>query len=318
MMKLIDPIEYASAHGIVYVDLRYDTVFKQVFGMPGCEPDLLYLLQNILPEKDIVSLSLLQGEQLPELPDGKKVIYDIFCESRDGSKFVVEMQRGKQEDFADRMVFYSTFPIRNQVMRGRKTYRLNDVYVVALLDFILPGVPENDRVINHYSICNEADSSIRLTRSVNYVTVELPKVKTDSESLKSATNRLLYAIRDMGTFKTVPREIRGDDHLQNILKKSKFAEMLSQYQMDYLAQLMGEIDEQSRLDTARNDGVRDGMEKGMEKGMQKGKEIGRVEGMQKGFSTAAKRMLEEGIAPDVISKCTGLSIEEIRLIEQSE
>lgn len=347
MVNLIDPIEYASAHGIVYVDLRYDSVFKQIFGMPGCEEDLLYLLQNILPEKNIVSLSLQQSEQMPDIPDGKKVIYDIFCESADGSKFVVEMQMGKQEDFADRMVFYSTFPIRNQVLRGGRTYKLKDVYVIALLNFILPGVPENDRVINHYSIRNEADSSIRLTRSVNYVTVELPKVKTDPASLTSGTNRLLYAIRDMGSFKTIPSEILCDERLQSIIKKSIFADMLSQYQLDYIAQVMSEIDEKSRFDTAMKDavaegmakGVKEGMEKGlaegMEKGLAEGMEKGLAEGMEKGLAegmekgmekgmakgiekgkseekiAVARRMLENGFDLSSISLCTGLPAKEI-------
>jgi len=57
------------------------------------------------------------------------------------------------------------------------------------------------------------------------------------------------------------------------------------------------------------------MQKGIEKAIQKGKLEGIQEGIQKGKLEDAKRLLELGVNIEIISKATGLSIEEIRALQ---
>ena len=45
-----------------------------------------------------------------------------YCENEKGEKFLVEMQRGEQQFFKDRSVYYATFPIREQSQRGKWDY----------------------------------------------------------------------------------------------------------------------------------------------------------------------------------------------------
>ena len=51
--------------------------------------------------------------------------------------------------------------------------------------------------------------------------------------------------------------------------------------------------------------------KGHEKGIKKGIEIGKAEGIEQGKLATARNMKSEGIASDIIQRCTGLSLEEI-------
>ncbi len=48
----------------------------------------------------------------------RKAIFDIYCESFTGEKFVVEVQKAKQTYFKDRSIYYSIFPIQQQAKRG--------------------------------------------------------------------------------------------------------------------------------------------------------------------------------------------------------
>ncbi len=51
-----------------------------------------------------------------------------------------QIGRGKnapQPHYVDRAVYYSTFPIQDQVVKGRWNYKTTPVYVVSLLDGIV-------------------------------------------------------------------------------------------------------------------------------------------------------------------------------------
>ncbi len=48
----------------------------------------------------------------------RKAIYDIYCTNDKGEKFIVEIQKAKQNYFKDRTVFYATFPIQEQAQKG--------------------------------------------------------------------------------------------------------------------------------------------------------------------------------------------------------
>ncbi len=53
-------------------------------------------------------------------------------------------------------------------------------------------------------------------------------------------------------------------------------------------------------------------EKGLEEGMEKGREEGREEGRAEGMANAARNMLAEGFSIDLVVKCTGLSVEQVK------
>ena len=59
-------------------------------------------------------------------------------------------------------------------------------------------------------------------------------------------------------------------------------------------------------------------DEGLAEGLKKGKEEGLAEGLEKGEHNAkietAKNMLQEGLSIDVVAKCTGLSVDEIKLL----
>ncbi len=55
----------------------------------------------------------------------------MYCENERGEKFIVELQKSKQNFFKDRTVYYSTFPIREQAKRADWDYELKAVYTIV-------------------------------------------------------------------------------------------------------------------------------------------------------------------------------------------
>lgn len=53
----------------------------------------------------------------------------------------MEMQRGKQEFFRERSVFYTSRLIQEQLPAGKKsnTFDLPEVYLIAVLEFVVDG-----------------------------------------------------------------------------------------------------------------------------------------------------------------------------------
>ena len=116
-----------------YINPFTDFGFKKIFGEEASKPLLLDFLNAILPENDqIVSLSFKNNEQLGQTEFDRKAIYDIYCENEKGEKFIVELQKAKQNYFKDRTIYYSTFPIQEQAERGEWNYNLKSVYCIGI------------------------------------------------------------------------------------------------------------------------------------------------------------------------------------------
>ncbi|MEN9301776.1 MAG: hypothetical protein RL264_205, partial [Bacteroidota bacterium] len=98
-----------------YVNPFTDFGFKKIFGEEASKPLLIDFLNALLPQEDkIIDLTFKNSEQLGQTDIDRKAIYDIYCESESGEKFIVELQKAKQNHFKERTVYYSTFPIREQ------------------------------------------------------------------------------------------------------------------------------------------------------------------------------------------------------------
>src|SRR5688572_3337165 len=98
-----------------YLNPFTDFGFKKLFGEEASKPLLMDFLNALLPlAYPITELSFRNAEQLGEGVDERKAVYDIYCQDSQGSYFIVEMQKAKQNYFKDRTIFYTTFPIRDQ------------------------------------------------------------------------------------------------------------------------------------------------------------------------------------------------------------
>ena len=120
-----------------YINPFTDFGFKKIFGEEASKPLLIDFLNALLPQANkIIDLNFKNTEHLGQTEADRKAIFDIYCENENGEKFIVELQKAKQNFFKERTVYYSTFPIREQAEKGEWDYNLKAVYCVGILDFI--------------------------------------------------------------------------------------------------------------------------------------------------------------------------------------
>ncbi len=132
-----------------YVNLLTDFGFKRVFGSEPNEQLLMDFLNTLLPERHrIKALSYKSTENLGNTPIDRKAIFDIYCQSESGERFIVEIQKAKQNFFKDRSVFYASFPIQEQSLRGAWNFELASVYSIGVLDFVFDDHRYEDTLIH--------------------------------------------------------------------------------------------------------------------------------------------------------------------------
>lgn len=87
-------------------------------------------------EETIKNISFLDKEQPALFDDDRSLIYDIYCETEDGKKFIVEMQNKSQPFFKNRSIYDVSEAISRQGERGTLWgYEIDGVYLVAFLNF---------------------------------------------------------------------------------------------------------------------------------------------------------------------------------------
>jgi predicted transposase/invertase (TIGR01784 family) len=142
-----------------YINPFTDFGFKKIFGEEASKPLLIDFLNALLPQANkIVDLAFKNNEQLGQIDADRKAIYDIYCENEKGEKFIVELQKAKQNYFKERTIYYSTFPIREQAEKGEWNYNLKAVYCIGILDFTFEDYEsevEKSEVVHEIKLKNQ-------------------------------------------------------------------------------------------------------------------------------------------------------------------
>jgi len=282
-----------------YINLFTDFGFKKIFGEEASKPLLIDFLNALLPEKDtIVDLSFKNTEQLAQTDADRKAIFDIYCENEKGEKFIVELQKAKQNYFIERTIYYSTFPIREQAEKGAWNYNLKAVYCIGILDFTFDDYetePEKSEVVHTIKLKNQHGKVFY--DKLTYIYLEMPNFILDEEELKTRLDKWLYFIKNIEDFQTIP-EIFKDHIFTQALEKAELANLRGDDIDRYEQSLKVFRDNKNTYDYAIETAIKEGMEKGMEKGILK----------------VAKAMKDKEIPIEIIVETTGLSKEEINIL----
>ncbi len=125
-----------------YINPYTDFGFKLLFGTDMNKELLVSFLNALLFGKEVIkNVTYLNTEHLGTQEYDRRAVFDVYCENEQGEKILVEMQRGEQQFFKDRSLYYATFPIREQAPRGEWDYELKGVYVIGILNFVFHESP---------------------------------------------------------------------------------------------------------------------------------------------------------------------------------
>ncbi len=271
-----------------YINLFTDFGFKKIFGEEASKPLLIDFLNALLPQPNkIVDLSFKNTEQLGQTDADRKAIFDIYCENEVGEKFIVELQKAKQNYFKERTIYYSTFPIRDQAEKGEWNYNLKAVYCVGILDFTFDDYesePERSEVVHTIKLKNQNGKTFY--EKLTYIYLEMPNFKMVESELNSRLDQWLFFIKNLEDFQSIP-SIFSDEIFTKAFEKAELAKF-GQGDLDsYENSLKIYRDLKGVIDTAFD------------------------EGKQEGRQEIARALKENGVSSEIIIRSTGLTEGEI-------
>ncbi len=286
-----------------YIDIFTDYGFKKIFGEEANKNFLIDFLNSLLPDATIKKLTFKNTEQLPITPEERKAVYDIYCENELGEKFIVELQKAKQNYFMERTIYYSTFPISGQAIKGEWDYNLKAVYCIGILDFKFS--PDNYRdtnerergeVVHTHTIKNQHNRQVY--NKLTYIYLEMPNFNKGEHELKTRLDQWLFFIKNLETFTVIPEIFKNDVVFIEAIEKAELSKMSEEAQATYFAGLKAYRDNYSIMKTAMSEGI----------------EKGRAGGRDEKAMEIAKNCLKRGMPIADIADLTGLTEHEIRYI----
>jgi len=236
--------------------------------------------------------------------------FDLFCTSDTGEQFIVEMQFSPQNNYADRMLCYATYPIRAQLSKklaerrekaekggslDKMDYGLMPVYVISLLDFSIrheSGDVLENGLVSRYAIRNARNGEL-MTEALQFVYLELGRLKMtkdEPQQCRTLLEKFAFSLKYMHELPERPVGFE-EDILKMLYNAAEFANMPVERQTEYEIVMRNELDIIAEKNYAR--------------------EEGRSEGRAEVHKEVAAKLLAKGLNVSEIAEITGLSKEEI-------
>ena len=296
-----------------------DFGFKKIFGQEYNKDLLIDFLNSILSLKSpIVDVTYGSQEKLPPTVEDRKSIVDIYCESQDGEKFVVEMQKTKQLFFKDRSLLYASFPIVQQARKGKWNYKLSAVYVVAVLDFEFGDEKHSDQYIHDVKLVDVVSNTLFYDK-LRLLYIEIPRFKKKLEELKNNTDKWLYFLKNLPDMDEIPDKFK-DEIFMKAFEQAEIANYTKDEYNAYIASLDYYWCNYADLDTARKEGrdeermIQEAKIKQIEENHNKElqeKESVILENERKHkqeLQNIAQQLLKSGMAKEQVFKMTGIEL----------
>ena len=280
-----------------YINPYTDFGFKMLFGTEMNKELLISFINSLLSGKEVIrDLTYLNTEHLGTSEADRRAVFDVYCENERGEKILIEMQRGEQQFFKARSLYYATFPIREQGEKGEWDYRLKAVYVIGILNFKFDS--EDDNYFHHevqlMDVCTKQVFYDKLT----FIYLEMPKFNKSEDELVTMFDKWLFVLRNLSRLMARPAALQ-DRIFTRLFEAAEIAKFTKEQYEAYEESLKVYRDWQNTIVTAEQKG----MAKGMAEGIAKGR-------MEQNIANARSMKLA-GLDYEIISQVTGLSKDEI-------
>jgi len=274
-----------------YLNPFTDFGFKKLFGEEPHKELLISFLNTLLPTKhQIQDLQYTRNEQQGNTNLDRKAIFDLNCISPTGERFIVELQKAKQNYFKDRSLYYATFPIQEQAIRGDWDFKLSAVYTVGILDFVFEEDRENQDVVHFIQLKNQ--NGHVFYDKLTFIYLTLPHFQKTLAELQTDQDKWFYIFRHLQELQEIPPTLSGEIFLK-LFDAAQIACFNPAERQAYEDSLKYYRDLKNVTDTAWGNG----------------KEEGREEGKLAAKLEIAYKMLAMGMPPNEVAALTGLTVE---------
>jgi predicted transposase/invertase (TIGR01784 family) len=287
-----------------YINPFTDFGFKKLFGTEVNKDLLMDFLNELIHKQGrIKEVKYLNSEQLGRSEDDRRAVFDIYCETETGETFIVEMQKAKLNFFKDRSVYYASFPIREQGLRGDWDYSLKSVYTVGILNFVF-NESKDDKDYYHSEVkLMDTQKKTVFYDKLTFIYLEMPKFNKDIDELNTRFEKWMYVLKNLPRLQEFPPQLQ-ERIFEKIFRVAEIAKMNKQEITEYEDSLKRYRDLYSALITAER--------KGEIRGERKGEKRGKIEGKIEEKIEIAQRLLNKGMSIADVSEATGLSEKQVK------
>ena len=275
-----------------YINPYTDFGFKKLFGTAMNKELLISFLNALLSGREIVhDVTYLNVEHLGSRELDRKAVFDVYCENEQGEKFLVEMQKGEQEFFKDRSLFYSTFAIREQARRGNWDYELKAAYTIGILNFTFD---DTDNVNFHHEVkLVDLQTQQVFYDKLTFIYLEMPKFNKTEQELETMFDKWMFVLRNLSNLLERPAALQ-ERIFKRLFEAAEIAKFDRHELYEYEESLKNFRDMYSVITTAEKKGRAEGLMEGIMQGAnQKAVEI-------------AQNLKSAGLRDNEISRLTGL------------
>lgn len=235
-----------------YIDPFVDFSFKRLLASDESKPILIGLLNHLFKgRKYITAIEFGKNEFPGEITEEGAAVFDVFCTDADGSRFIIEIQRGYQKNFKERALFYTSRAISEQAPKGKRkewAYNLTEVYLVAFLeDFNLPDSPKTE-YIQDICLSNRHTGKIFYDK-LNLIFIEMLNFVKKPEELYTELDKWIYAFKHLTEFKKRPEYLSGPEFDQ-FFNLAKYANLTAEEREMYNRSLKYKWDNKNVMDYA--------------------------------------------------------------------
>ncbi len=289
-----------------YVNPFTDFGFKKLFGEEPHKELLISFLNTLLPEKhQIQDLQYTRNEQQGYTALDRKAIFDLNCVSPTGERFIVELQKAKQNYFKDRSLYYATFPIQEQAQRGDWDYKLAAVYTVGILDFVFDEDRDNCETIHFIQLKNQNGQVFYDKLTFIYLT--LPHFTKTLGELQTVQDKWFYSFKHLHELQEIPSVLHEAVFLK-LFEAAQIACFNPAERQAYEDSLKYYRDLKNVTDAAWEEGLQEGIEKGLAEGIEQG---------ERNKALTIARNLLDVLEDTMIALKTGLSVEDVQKLRRS-
>ena len=272
-----------------YINPYTDFGFKKLFGTE-MNKDLLISFLNALfnnEEKEIEDVQYLNSEHLGDGYGDRRAVFDVYCKTKDGGRFIVEMQKAEQTYFKDRSLYYSTFAIREQAPKGKDwDYHLEDVYTVGVLNFKFPGDEYPADKYRHEIKLKDVEDNHVFYEKLTFVYLEMPKFNKTEDELVTMFDKWMFVLRNLSRLLDRPKALQ-DRIFDRLFEQAEIAKYSPEERREYEVSVKNYWDYNSTMKTAASNASNERAKK------------------------IARRMKARGDSFEDIAEMTDLSVEEI-------
>ena len=279
-----------------------DFFIRYFFGLKGDEDLLLSFINAIMIDSNFAtfkSVEIINPFNLSEKADNKESIVDLKAITEDGIIVIIEIQTYSTKNFFERTLYYWSKNYSNVLKKGEDYPKLKPVISINLIDDIL--FDKNDKRMHTCYLLKEKNTNEILTDHIQLHYVEIPKFDENANIRKELKNWILFLKSNKE--EDMSQLLKEDTIFEKAMKKYNYftdnEDLLNEYDkrevyLVYQHSLMRDFKEEGKLE-----GIKEGIIEGMEKGIK-----------ERNYAIA-KGMKKDGADINLISKYTGLSIEEI-------